>query len=210
MVRRSRHLPLCLSPLPNRRQTTEVLRSLTNLATNSMVGANGGVFALQILAMPTSLRGLYNSTGESASAFYIERFARNQYIGLDYQYSRTVATPAQFAGGYADGDFDAVLLHLLQTQLLRVGFLRCTKYERDANFTAVIETFTVDSCRRCQHGVAKSARQSRAQFPARYCRWSRAGRAVPIEQRQCVRRVEDLPYLARRGGRSDTTPSIPH
>jgi hypothetical protein len=60
---------------------------------HTMVGA-GGTYSIYDFTNPGQTQGLYNSSGGSVSAFYDRRFARNQYAGLDYQYSRNVSNPS--------------------------------------------------------------------------------------------------------------------
>ena len=84
--------PAVLIPFAQQTANTGGAAITYQFGTNSMVGANGA-YSLYDFGNTDLPEGLDNSTGESASAFYIERFARNQYIGLDYLYSRTVATP---------------------------------------------------------------------------------------------------------------------
>ena len=84
--------PAVLAPFAQQTANNGSAAITYQFGSNSMVGAGGG-YSLYRFGNANQSQGLYNSTGESASAFYIGRFARNQYVGLDYQYSRTVATP---------------------------------------------------------------------------------------------------------------------
>jgi hypothetical protein len=54
---------------------------------NGMIGG-GGSYSNLDYPNPIDALGLYNSSGESGSAFYSKRFSRSQYGGISYSYSR--------------------------------------------------------------------------------------------------------------------------
>jgi len=85
-------VPAVLAPFAEQTANNAVAAISYQFGSNAMVGGGGG-YSLYSFSTPNQSQGLYNSTGESASAFYVGRFAGKQYVGLDYQYSRTVATP---------------------------------------------------------------------------------------------------------------------
>jgi hypothetical protein len=61
-------------------------------AADGMVGGGGSYTNLDF-PNPTQASGLYSSSGESGSAFYSRRLSAAQYIGVSYDYSRTVTNP---------------------------------------------------------------------------------------------------------------------
>jgi hypothetical protein len=62
-------------------------------AADGMVGGGGSYTNLDF-PNPTQATGLYSSSGESGSAFYSRRLSAAQYIGVSYDYSRTITNPA--------------------------------------------------------------------------------------------------------------------
>jgi len=59
---------------------------------NGMIGA-GGSFSMLDFPKPSEAPGLYNSSASGASAFYSRRLSQMQYLGVVYQYSRSLAHP---------------------------------------------------------------------------------------------------------------------
>lgn len=84
-------VPAVLAPFAEQTANNAGAALSYQFGASSMVGA-GGSYSLYNFDNPNQAQGLYNSTGESASGFYAGRFGRNQYVGLDYQYARTVST----------------------------------------------------------------------------------------------------------------------
>ena len=62
-------------------------------ALNAMIGG-GGSFNIFDLPNPANAQGLSNSHGGTGVLFYNRRLTRAQYVGLQYQYSRTLASPS--------------------------------------------------------------------------------------------------------------------
>jgi hypothetical protein len=60
---------------------------------NAMVGASGSYANFKLLD-PGEANGLDNSHGGGGSAFYDRRIAAMQYLGLSYEYDRTLAGPS--------------------------------------------------------------------------------------------------------------------
>ena len=85
-------VPAVLAPFVQQMSNNGSAAITYQFGTDSMVGA-GGSYLLYDYSSPNQNQGLYNSTGGSASAFYDRRFGRNQYVGLDYMWAMTVATP---------------------------------------------------------------------------------------------------------------------
>lgn len=84
-------VPAVLAPFAQQTANNAGAAISYQFGANAMVGA-GGSYSLYNFDNANQAQGLYNSTGESASAFYAGRFARTQYIGVDYQYARSVST----------------------------------------------------------------------------------------------------------------------
>jgi len=61
---------------------------------NDMVGVGGSYTTLDYLQSTEAL-GLYNSNAAGGQGFFNHRFARRHYIGVTYQYSKTLAYPPQ-------------------------------------------------------------------------------------------------------------------
>jgi len=59
---------------------------------DGMVGG-GGTYTILDFLNPAVATGLFNSSGESGSAFYSRRMTGAQYIGVSYDYSRTITNP---------------------------------------------------------------------------------------------------------------------
>ena len=59
---------------------------------DGMIGG-GATFSEFRLPDSNRLTGLYDSDGNGASAFYARRFSQKQYVGLRYEYDRTLAYP---------------------------------------------------------------------------------------------------------------------
>jgi len=59
---------------------------------DAMVGGSG-TFSLVNYSAASAQTGVFDSDGGGGSAFYARRFGKNQYLGLDYGYTRTVTSP---------------------------------------------------------------------------------------------------------------------
>ena len=59
---------------------------------NAMIGGGGSYNTFDLLH-PAQAEGLYSSNSVGGSAFYNRRLSRAQYIGLQYQYGRTLTYP---------------------------------------------------------------------------------------------------------------------
>jgi hypothetical protein len=86
-------VPAVLAPFEEQTQNNTGASVTYQFGEHTMVGG-GGTYLIYDFSNPTQNQGLYNSTGGSVSAFYVGRFARNQYAGVDYLHTWTVATPA--------------------------------------------------------------------------------------------------------------------
>ena len=60
---------------------------------NAMIGA-GGTYSIFDFPNPADALGLGNSHGGGGSAFYDRRIAAMQYVGISYEYDRTLAGPS--------------------------------------------------------------------------------------------------------------------
>ncbi len=61
-------------------------------ARDAMIGG-GGTFSLTEFPNPANAGNLYNSHEAGGVVFYVRRLSRSQYLGLAYEYSRTLAYP---------------------------------------------------------------------------------------------------------------------
>ena len=79
---------------------------------NGMVGG-GGSYSLIDVPVSTNTSGIPNTNGSGASAFYSRRLSRRRYMGLSYQYSRTIAglgsRPAGFLGQQSETQTHSLL-----------------------------------------------------------------------------------------------------
>ncbi|MGA2908259.1 MAG: hypothetical protein ABSE36_11195 [Terracidiphilus sp.] len=85
-------VPAVIAPYAEQ-QTDTASGALTyQFAADGMVGGGGSYTNLDF-PNPSQATGLYGSSGESGSAFYSRRLSAAQYIGVSYDYSRTVTNP---------------------------------------------------------------------------------------------------------------------
>jgi hypothetical protein len=61
-------------------------------AVNGMIGA-GGTFTNLHYLDPAAVPGLFDSTSQGASAFYMHRISKMHYIGVTYEYQRLLSYP---------------------------------------------------------------------------------------------------------------------
>lgn len=93
-------VPALISPYSDQMYDTANASINYQFSRNSMIGG-GGSYSNFDLPHPTDALGLNISTGEGATAFYSRRVALRQYLGVSYDYSRTVA------GSYSKEDITA-------------------------------------------------------------------------------------------------------
>lgn len=82
-------VPAIIAPFAEQMNNNADVSVSYQFSRNAMIGG-GGSYSSFDLPNPSQALGLDTSTGEGASAFYSRRLASQEYIGLAYDYSRTV------------------------------------------------------------------------------------------------------------------------
>lgn len=85
-------VPAVIAPFAEQQTDTADAALTYQFAANGMVGG-GGSYTNLYFPNPSEATGLFDSAGETGSAFYSRRLTSAQYFGVSYEYSRTVATP---------------------------------------------------------------------------------------------------------------------
>ena len=81
-------------PIADRLRNSANVGLTDQFALNEMIGASG-TFTNLHYPNPAQVSGLYDSSSQSASAFFSRRVAQVHYVGITYQYQRLVAQPTQ-------------------------------------------------------------------------------------------------------------------
>jgi hypothetical protein len=82
-------VPAVIAPYADQQTDTANGAFTYQFAADGMVGGGGSYTNLDF-PNPSQATGLYSSSGESGSAFYSRRLSAAQYIGVSYDYSRTI------------------------------------------------------------------------------------------------------------------------
>jgi hypothetical protein len=83
-------IPAAIAPFAEQLRNVGNANATWQFSRNAMVGG-GGLFSEYRFPNQNQSAGLYDSNGEGGSAFYSRRATRRQYIGVNYEYDRTLA-----------------------------------------------------------------------------------------------------------------------
>jgi hypothetical protein len=86
-------VPAAIAPYAEQLRNTADADLSYQFSANGMIGG-GGTFSTYRFPNPSQSVGLYNSDGAGGSAFYSRRLTNRQYVGVTYEYNRTLAYPA--------------------------------------------------------------------------------------------------------------------
>ena len=87
-----------VAPFAEQRSNGTSAQTTYQFSRNSMIGA-GGTYSIVDYPNPAQAVGLSNSNSYGGSGFYNRRLSQNQYMGVNYQYSKMTSSAA---GGSSD------------------------------------------------------------------------------------------------------------